>query len=521
MPSPALGSPQDGRANSSDGASSIRLRWAVALSAVSGALYFAAFPGVGGWPLAFVALAPLLAALRGRSPASGAALGLLSGTITTFLGFFWLLDTLRTYSGFPLAVCVSLLLLLSVLQGGRCALFAALSCALSRKRWPWLASVVAAFAVSETCYPLLFPWFLGASLHAQPLLIQSADLGGPVLVGLPLVVIAAVVARAFAPRSSRPATRYTLVIAGATIALPAVYGMLVIPFVDRDVREAPAVRIGFVQGNIPMPPASAQTLYERFRDQVRRSRQLKAEGADLILWPESAFVSVLPEAAPADAISRTEAGSLGLPLLVGALLEHEGPPLKTFNAALMLDSDAKVLGRYDKQHLLPFGEYLPLGEQFPFLYRLSPASGRISPGSRAGPVPFEDKRITVLICYEDILPGFVVNAVRRHQPHLLVNLTNDGWFGRSWEPQVHLALAKFRAVEHRRYLARATNTGQTALIDPVGRVAARAPAFVEASLVAEARWMHGWTLYGMWGDIPWYLVALGSVVGLFVGPKRR
>lgn len=130
-------------------------------------------------------------------------------------------------------------------------------------------------------------------------------------------------------------------------------------------------------------------------------------------------------------------------------------------------------------------------------------------------MPFEDKRITVLICYEDILPRFVASAVRHHQPHLLVNLTNDGWFGTSWEPEIHLALAKFRAVEHRRYLARATNTGQTALIDPVGRVAARAPAFVEASLVAEARWMHGWTLYEIWGDIPWYFVALASIVGLF------
>ena len=150
---------------------------------------------------------------------------------------------------------------------------------------------------------------------------------------------------------------------------------------------------------------------------------------------------------PAEEIRRTQAGSLGVPLLTGALLEEPSSPPQTFNSALILDRNADVRGRYDKQYRLPFGEYLPFGERFPILYRLSPASARIAAGERTGPLPFEDKRITTIICYEDILPRYVGDLVHRHRPHLIVNLTNDGWFGESVEPDIHLALSKFRAVE--------------------------------------------------------------------------
>lgn len=487
------------------------LRWALPLAFASGGLYFLAFPGVGWWPLGYVALAPMLVAIRRRRVAAGALLGLAGGTLTTFLGFFWLVDTIHIHGHFPWVVALLLHLILSVVQAGRFALFGALVCAIDGRRWPWLVAVSGAFVASEVAYPLLFPWFLGACLHAHPALLQTADVGGPVLVGLPMAITSALVATLFSPRGLRVPERSAVLAAAAAILLPLIYGVLVLPFVDRAAAKAPRARIGLVQGNIPMPPATGEALHARFLSQIRSTQELTARGAELVFWPESSFVHVLSAEDPGGLLRRTEASSLDVPLLVGALVETAEESPRLYNSALMVDRHGKVQGRYDKQHLLPFGEYLPLGDRFPWLYRLSPGSGRISPGPHRGPVPFEDKRITVLVCYEDILPGFVNTAARHQQPHLLANLTNDGWFGESEAAGIHLALAKFRAVEHRRYLVRATNTGMTAVVDPVGRVVVQAPAWVEASLVGEVRWLHGWTLYGWWGDLPWYLVVMGAL----------
>jgi len=303
--------------------------------------------------------------------------------------------------------------------------------------------------------------------------------------------------------------------------LPMLYGIVAIPTVDRRNETAPVARVGLVQGVVPMPPVGSDVLHDRFVSQLAMSREVADRGADLVVWPESAFIHVLPTVAPGSAAGRTEAAVLDVPLLTGVLLESSGEPSRIFNSAMLLGPDSVVRGRYDKQYRLPFGEYIPFGERFPILYRWSPGSGRIAAGERSGPVPFEDKLITVLICYEDILPGFVRDAVEHHQSHLLVNLTNDGWFGRSAAAEVHFALSKFRAVEHRRYLVRATNTGVTAIVDPVGRVQDVAPLFEEGTVVGPVRWLHGRTVFGWMGNVPWYVVAVFSVGACWIGSPVR
>ena len=132
-----------------------------------------------------------------------------------------------------------------------------------------------------------------------------------------------------------------------------------------------------------------------------------------------------------------------------------------------------------------------------------------------------DHKIGALICYEDILPSFVRSVVRHGDPDLLVNLTNDAWFGDSTEPWIHLALAKLRAVEHRRYLIRATNSGVSALIDPVGRVPLVSGTFKEESLLGVAKFMRSTTVYGVVGDAPWYLATAAIVAMAFVRRKRE
>jgi apolipoprotein N-acyltransferase len=171
-----------------------------------------------------------------------------------------------------------------------------------------------------------------------------------------------------------------------------------------------------------------------------------------------------------------------------------------------------------------FGEYLPLGETFPILYKWSPNSGQFTAGTTLDPLRIiqggAEHRVTTLICYEDIIPAFTRAAVNHADPEMLVNMTNDAWFGDSTEPWEHLALAKFRAIEHRKYLIRSTNSGVSAIIDPVGRVVAQTSTMTQETLLETVHWLAGGrTLYGLIGDGLWWLVALSATVGAFV--RRR
>ncbi|MBI5533707.1 MAG: apolipoprotein N-acyltransferase [Deltaproteobacteria bacterium] len=502
----------------------LSLRFSVLLAALSGVLYFAAFPGVGLWPLAGIALVPLLIGARNHTPRAAFLIGLVSGTTTACAGFWWLLEMLTRYSGFPLPLCVLFLLLLSTWQGARMGIATWLAARSERKGWPPEASFVACFVASEALFPLLFPWYFGCALQPVPVLIQGADLGGPMLLSASLAVVNVAIARTAINVSLRkPLPRITLAAAGAVMALSAAYGWLRIRQVDAAAREAPALAIGLVQGNIPMDIQGRAAYRDAFDRQVRASHDLVRRGAQLVVWSESAFLYQVPEADAERFVADSFARALGAPTLVGALLYREqAGPTRTFNSALFFDRSAQLRGRYDKHHLLAFGEYIPLGETFPILYKWSPESGHVTPGDRFENVSLDGHSIAILICYEDILPGFVNTAVKSTQPELLIDITNDAWFGQTAEPELHLALSQLRAVEQRRYLARAANTGVSAIVDPVGRLTARTATFSEGALLGEVRWMKGKTLYQWLGDFPWYLVSFMAVLSAFWSrPGRR
>ena len=154
-----------------------------------------------------------------------------------------------------------------------------------------------------------------------------------------------------------------------------------------------------------------------------------------------------------------------------------------------------------------------------------PNSGKFSSGTVLDPLIVPDAagkphNVTTLICYEDILPGFTNDAVRHADPELLVNITNDAWFGDTSEPWEHLALAKFRAIEHRRYLVRSTNSGVSAIVDPVGRIIKNSGTFQAETVDAVVHFMRGGTVYETLGDKPWYVASLAVIAGAFIRRKR-
>ncbi len=492
---------------------------AYGLAFLSGFLYFLAFPGIDVWPLSFVALVPLIVALRGQTAKRALGLGWLAGFTMTMFGFYWLMEMLKSFSGFPLPLCVLFMALLCAAQAGRIALCGWLYGRADRRGWPAAPAFALAFVASELVFPLLFPWYYAATVHNAPVFLQLADLGGPYLVSV--VLIAANLALAeltfvFVRKEPRALDRRVLYAGAGAVGAALLYGALRIHQVDARAAVATPVKIGIVQGNLPLLARS-----HGLQSAQKATADLRARGAELVLWSEGGSGTAHRESPNEEEARKVVTAKLGVPTIIGTLLVRPGPSREhptLFNTALLATDGGKIVGRYDKQYLLAFGEYLPFGEQFPQLYEMSPNSSRFSSGTSLEPLVWGDHRISALICYEDILPSFVNKMVHHADPDLIVNLTNDTWFGDSTEPYIHFALAKLRAVEHRRYLVRATNSGLSGIIDPIGRTILHGKTWDEEALLGEARFLHATTGYEILGDYPWYLLTLGIV---FMAFRRR
>jgi apolipoprotein N-acyltransferase len=490
---------------------------------LSGLLYFLAFGGIDVWPLAFVAWVPLIVSMRGQATRRTTLLGWVSGLTMNLTGFFWLQKFLQTFSGFPAPVCFLFVVIVCAYQGGRVALLGWLYGRASARGWDARIVFGAAFVASELVYPLLFPWYYAATVHQVPVLTQIADLGGPILVGLVLVIANLSLAElVLAPMDRRRPNRSVVAAGPAVIAVACAYGAWRIHAVDAAVLAAPKSTVGVVQANMGL--MEKRTQYE---EGLGRHLQLSSEleqksDTDFLVWSETSAMRAVHEETYRQELRAGVARRIGAPAIFGAVIFRRVSDQREYvlyNSAVSSDADGAIRSRYDKEYLLTFGEYLPFGDTFPVLYSWSPNSGHFTPGTSLEPLVLDlhgqTHPITMLICYEDILPRFTNDAVRHADPELLVNMTNDAWFGDTSEPWEHLALAQFRAIEHRRYLVRGTNSGVSAVVDPVGRVVAHTRTFREESLSAPIHWMRARTVYEKLGDWPWLLVSLGAFVAVF------
>ena len=505
-----------------------RLAVHAGLAVLSGTLYFLGFAGFNHWyfaPLAFVPFAELLR--RVDTGKAAFCFGWLMGTITHLGGYYWIPATLTKFGGCPLPL--SLLMDVALCSWGGLS-FGLLAWGL--KRW-WMAggkpfpSLAVAVVFIEFAYPLLFPSYLANSFWEMPVLIQVCNLGGPLLLSAVTVFTSTALWLLLRWKfCGEPFPRVPLLVAGGLVLATIAYGLVRIPQVDENQENAPSLRIGLVQANMGTYQKRSEP-EEGHRRHLADSQALQAQGVDLIVWPESAYVYILPAHTGSNVYAQVMqrpdvAGDIHTPLLFGALRREgaKGSRPIDHNTAFLVDAAGNVQGTYDKTYLLAFGEYLPFGDTFPWLYDISPHSGRFTPGSRLDALPFQGHRIGVLVCYEDVLPGFTRKLMRASQPDLLVNITNDAWFGETTEPEIHLALSVFRAVEHRRWLVRSTNSGISAFVDPVGRVVSRSGLQTRETLVGTVRWQTGTTLYTVLGDWPGWL-ALAAVAWAFYRMGRH
>ena len=190
-----------------------------------------------------------------------------------------------------------------------------------------------------------------------------------------------------------------------------------------------------------------------------------------------------------------------------------------YNSAVLLDPEGRVLGRYDKNYLLIFGEFIPMGDIFPSLYEWLPEASHFYAGDTVETFAFKGHQIGVMICYEDIIPRFTRRLAGK-DPNVLINVTNDAWFGKTSEPYLHMALSAMRAVENRLWLIRSTNTGVSVYIDAVGRLVSQTRLEDPEVLAEDVPMMRTNTVYRSWGDLFGYLCVLAFAI-LTIGGLAR
>jgi len=332
-----------------------------------------------------------------------------------------------------------------------------------------------------------YPWDLAAYIWSgSDAMMQSAALWGAW--GLSLVTVFALSLPALLVLMNRRAARDAVI--GMAVVLGALYlggfwrlSNAIPTSVEAD--EA-ATRVRLVQPNIPQSlKLDSDSRPEQIKTLMRLT--LETPGFDkvkAVIWPESAanyllardpsLRSILAQAAPREGVLLTGAPR-GEPL--------DGPLQEIWNSFAAIDDQGQILGTADKFHLVPLGEYVPMREIFPFINKLTPGSMNFTPGPgpRTLHVPGLPP-LSPLICYEVIFPGAVIDPADR--PGLIVNVTNDGWFGTSTGPSQHFATARFRSIEEGIPMLRAANTGISGVIDAYGRVETRSNLVVEAVIDA-------------------------------------
>jgi len=507
----------------------------LALSALTGVLYPITFMVPYSGILAWILLIPLFWAIVKKSPTDAFKLGLLAGTIGNFIGTYWLIGTLARFGGFPLIISVVFIIFLSAFAGLSFSIFSYITTRLGLFRKPGVLSVLLIASIwtsIEYLFPFLFPYGITNSQADFLPVIQVYDLLGIYVLSFIIVVVNVTLMRVikrFKLYALLPGGEILLsfIVLISTLA----YGYFRIAQVDVEISESPKLNIGMVQANfdfLEKTENQEKTVTDRHKEM---SEYIKS--ADLIIWPETSIQAWFSNSSDY-LVVRDEMGvpeMEGKYFIVGGMSYTPIDPdaeiitdenIIKYNTAFLTDSKGLIKGRYNKVKLLLFGEYLPFAKYIPAIKNISPASGDFTPGSELDLFEIEEKgaKIAPIICYEDIIPSFSRQFVDKGA-NLIINITNDAWFGKTIAPYQHLFISIPRAVETRRFLLRSTNTGISAIIDPVGRVVDRTDNFVQTNLVGEVSLMNGGkTLYTKIGDV-FPIASLVFWIGFVVVVKLR
>jgi apolipoprotein N-acyltransferase len=491
------------------------------IALASGVLLAQAFPIPDLWWLAWFALVPLLLVMPQHPFRSGFVAG--CGFFAVIL--YWLNIVMTTYGRMHPLLSVAVYLLLCAYLALFFAAATWAACRLKEVRgYPYLLTLPVFWVALEFLREFLltgFPWAaLGYSQHANSALLQSAELFG--VYGLSYLLMLSNTVLAELWFRHRQAQRPPLQAVVLTVLLASGCGGYGLWRLTDDLDGRPErLKVTVVQGNIPqnvkwLPEFQLETL-DIYRDLTLAAAQ--DDAPQLIIWPEAATPFYYQDGhALADRVTALPRKA-GAALLFGSPAYRQEPGGRRYlNSAFLLGPDGREKGRSDKIHLVPFGEYVPFKRFLPFIDKLVVGIGDFSPGT-INPLPLNGQRLGVLVCYEAIFPELARDWVRQGSG-LLVNITNDAWFGHSSAPWQHLAMVRFRAVENRIWIARAANTGISAFVAPSGRVLEATPLFEKAYATLEVGLGARPGLYARSGDlVPALFLAIGII--WLVQTRRR
>jgi len=499
-------------------------------------LLWCSFPGGGGlWPLLFIALVPLLHTVRRGSVKDAVLAGFLCGFLHFIVLLYWIIIVLGKYGGLPWFISLLALLALALYMTFYLLLFVvAAKYIIPSFSAGWVVWLLPTLWVGlDWLRGILFtglPWMdLGYAFYRVPLLIQIADLVGHH--GLTfLAVFFNVFVLLLCSGNKKNGSRSILLISALVLFTGiGLYSTLRLRNLDKKMAGAQHVVVGIVQGNIEQdrkwsPAQKKATVTEYLAATESLSAQKKP---DFVVWPETAL-PFFPPVSPYMFALRQGLKKENIALLTGApwyeIIGGKNRKIRSYNSALLLRPDGRLAGKYYKNHLVPFGEYVPLKRFLSFLGPLVESVGDFSPGRVETPLVWEDAKIGVLICFESVFPELTRSWVKAGA-NILVNLTNDAWYGKSSAPYQSLAMAVFRAVESRRSLVRSANTGISVFVDPSGRIFARSRLFTVWSKAREmvlSGEVTFWVQYGyLFGPICFFIGILAGCLAIFRGGGRR
>jgi apolipoprotein N-acyltransferase len=527
----------------------VRLGWA----AVSAVVLDFCFPVAGPLPpmravLSMVALVPLFWALlqpaavkRPRYLLESALVGYVCGVLWYGLNCYWIYATMHIYGGLPPAVSVGIVVLFSIILGLYFALFGLLTALVRRGTdrvlyaalaIPVLWVAVEYLAAHFTCVP----WDqLGYSEVDNLLLTRLAPVTGVYGISCVLAGVNALWLGIFFARSRRRQMRFAAGALFATCALQlgSVWQRAPQPAGSRAVMVQPDLKVGagLAEENIWIGPSwTAHTneylelssencspyllgMPQPHPQKVTRVCLGEQVKPALVLWPESP--SPFRDGDPLFLLLLAKlTAQTGATAVVGAPVIE--PNNDAFNAALVLRPDGSREGRYDKIHLVPWGEYEPFKQFFAFAGHLTQNVGDFSPGrSRASFALPDGHRFGIFICYEAVFAS-EIRLFAKNGAQVFVNISDDGWYGDTSAPWQHLNMARMRAIENNRWIVRDTNSGVTAAIDPLGRVTESIPRHELTELTADYGYRSGMTFYTRFGDVfAWLCEILSLAVLLF------
>ncbi len=516
------------------------------LTVASAVLQVLIFPLPNFYVLSWIAVAPLLVALlRSRrpdrlqlegavkllpaTPLQGFLLGYVCGIFWYCGSCYWIYSTMKQYGGINGAGAAGLLFLFSLYLGLYYGLFGLVIAVLAK--WSQRAALVLSpfvWVAVELARTRItgFPWdLLGITQVDNIALSRLAAVTGVYGISLEIMIVNAAFAAAFLIHRSRRRSLLFAAVAAALLLQSAQW----IP-----APKFPAERTALlVQENIPVLDSNDWT--KQFFDDTLTNlstMSLNPPGGmlqhpSLIAWPESP--------APfygGDPLFRTAIGKLatsGHTWVVAGSIGVENArlspqqPSQIFNSGALVSPDGEFVARYDKVHLVPFGEYLPFKDWLGFAGGLTKEVGDFSRGQARVPLQAGDEKLGVFICYESIFPD-EVRQFAKNGAQVFVNISNDGWYGDSGAYAQHLKQARMRAIENARWLLRSTNTGVTAAIDPDGRVEQSVPRKVRTVLQASYGLNDRTTFYTRYGDWLAYLcaiISIGAVIAALIPAKGR